>query len=194
MTLTTLLLTALALAMDAVAVAIASGLAVARLRFRDALKMAFFFGAFQAAMPLLVYLLGASFATLVSAYTQWIAFVLLVGIGGKMLWEAHNADSAEEPNNAAESPFGLRKLTLLAIATSIDAFAVGVTFSLLLMGLVATVAVIGIVTFALCLPAVWFGAQLGAKSGARFAQRAEVFGGLVLIGIGVNMLVGHYWR
>ncbi len=184
MTLTTLLLTALALAMDAVAVSIASGLSVTRLKFRDALKMAAFFGAFQAVMPLLGYLLGTTFAQQVTAYTHWIAFVLLLGLGIKMILEARGA--ADEK---VESPFNTKKLTLLAIATSLDAFAVGVTFSLMDMGLAATVSVIGVITFALCLPAVWFGAQLGKT----FAKRAEVLGGVVLIAIGVKTLLDHFW-
>jgi putative Mn2+ efflux pump MntP len=170
--------------MDAFAVSIASGLSVSRLRFRDAVKMAAFFGGFQAVMPLLGYLLGTTFAKQVTAYTHWIAFVLLLGLGIKMILESRGA--ADEK---VDSPFKTHKLVVLAIATSIDAFAVGVTFSLLEMGLVATASVIGIVTFALCVPGVWFGAQLGKT----FAKRAEILGGVVLIAIAIKTLLDHFW-
>jgi manganese efflux pump family protein len=178
-----LVLTAVALAMDAVAVAIASGLSVKHLRFRDALKMAAFFGGFQAAMPFAGYLLGLYYSKELSAYNHWIAFVLLTGLGIKMIFEARHA--ADEK---VHSPFRTNKLIVLSIATSLDAFAAGVSFSLLDAGLVATVAVIGIVTFALCLPAVWFGAQLGKRA----AKRAEAAGGVVLIAIGVKILIDHF--
>jgi manganese efflux pump family protein len=182
MTPLSLVLTALALAMDAVAVAIASGMSVQRLKFRDALKMAAFFGGFQAIMPLAGYLLGLYYAKQFAAYDHWIAFVLLTGLGIKMILESrHVADEK------VHSPFRTNKLIVLAIATSLDAFAVGVTFSLLDAGLLATVLVIGAVTFALCLPAVWFGAQLGKRA----AKSAEVLGGVVLIAIGTKILIEH---
>ena len=179
---TTTLLTAVGLAMDAVAVAIASGLSVKSLRLRDAFKMATFFGMFQGLMPLLGYLLGLRLANVLAAYDHWIAFILLAAIGAKMLHDARHA--GEEKVN---SPFCTRKLLVLSIATSIDAFAIGVSFSLLDTGLIATVAIIGAVTFVLCLPAVWFGARLGAA----MAKRAEAFGGVVLILMGGKILIEH---
>ena len=178
----TTLATALTLAMDAVAVAIASGLSVKALKFRDALKMATFFGVAQAVMPLGGYLLGALFADALAAFDHWIAFVLLGGLGVKMMLDAKNA--AEE--NVA-SPFRTNKLLVLAVATSLDAFAVGISFSLLEVSLAETVIVIGAVTFLLCLPAVWFGARLGKS----MAKRAEIFGGIVLILIGGKILIEH---
>lgn len=177
-----LVLTALALAMDAVAVSIASGMSVQHLKFRDALKMAAVFGGFQAVMPLAGFLVGLYYAKQLAAYDHWIAFVLLVGIGIKMIFEARHA--ADEKVN---SPFRTNKLIVLGIATSLDAFAVGVSFSLLDAGLVATVLVIGLITFALCLPAVWFGAQLGKRA----AKGAEALGGVVLIAIGTKILIEH---
>ncbi len=178
----TTLATALGLAMDAVAVAIASGLSVKLLRWQDALKMAMFFGVFQAVMPLGGYLLGALFTNALAAYDHWIAFVLLSGLGIKMIIESRNA--GEE---TVASPFANRKLMVLGIATSLDAFAVGISFSLLEISLVETVTVIGLVTFLLCLPAVWFGARLGKS----MAKRAEIFGGIVLILIGGKILIEH---
>ncbi len=174
-----LTLTAIGLAMDAVAVSIASGLSVKQLRLRDAFKMAAYFGFFQAVMPLLGYLLGLSIAHWINAYGGIIAFVVLLALGVKMIIESRDA-AAER----IHSPFRAKKIFVLAIATSLDAFAVGVSFSLLQTGLVATVAFIGVITFALCLPAVWFGARLGKS----VAQYAEAFGGLVLIVIGCKIL------
>jgi len=183
MTYLSLIITALGLAMDAVAVAIASGLSVSKLRFRDAFKMAAVFGAFQAIMPLLGYLLAswftASNAAWLKDYDHWITFVLLGGIGIKMILDARTA--ADEK---VHSPFRINKLIVLGIATSLDAFAVGVTFSLMEAGLAATVIIIGAITFLLCLPAVWFGARLGKI----YAKRAEILGGVVLIAIGCKIL------
>ena len=168
--------------MDAVAVAIASGLSVKKLRWQDALKMALFFGVFQALMPMGGYFVGAFFANVLAAFDHWIAFVLLCALGIKMILESKNA--AEEK---VTSPFRNNKLLILSIATSLDAFAVGISFSLLEISLMETVTIIGFVTFLLCLPAVWFGARLGKS----MAKRAEVFGGLVLILIGSKILIEH---
>ena len=178
----TTLATALGLAMDAVAVSIASGLSVKQLRWSDAFKMAFFFGAFQALMPVCGYFIGGLFAKSLAAYDHWIAFVLLVGLGVKMIVEAKVAGEEK-----VVSPFATRNLLVLAVATSLDAFAVGISFSLLEISLLTAASIIGVVTFVLCLPAVWFGARLGKT----MAKRAEVFGGIVLILIGSKILVEH---
>jgi manganese efflux pump family protein len=191
MTLTSLILTAFGLAMDAVAVAIASGLAVKKLRWRDAFKMAAFFGAFQAAMPLAGYLIGLYYSKSLIAYNHWIAFALLVGLGLKMIVEAIRGKSDE-----MHSPFRTNKLIVLSIATSLDAFAVGVSFSLLDTGLLQTVAVIGAITFALCVPAVWLGHALAKRAAVDAAQStakgAEALGGVVLIAIGIKILAEHF--
>lgn len=168
--------------MDAVAVAIASGLSVKVLRWQDALKMALYFGVFQGVMPLGGYLLGGLFASALGAFDHWIAFILLGGLGIKMILDARNA--AEE---SIASPFRTNKLLVLGIATSLDAFAVGISFSLLEISLTETVTVIGVVTFLLCLPAVWFGARLGKS----MAKRAEIFGGIVLVLMGSKILIEH---
>jgi manganese efflux pump family protein len=178
----TLFATALGLAMDAVAVSIASGLSVARVRPAEAFKMATMFGLFQAIMPLGGYALGVSLADWLTSIDHWIAFVLLTLLGINMIRESRS--QAEE---RLHSPFRLNKLIVMAIATSIDAFAVGASYSLLEVDLLAMTVMIGGVTFFLCLPAVWFGARLGKP----FAQRAEVFGGVVLILIGSKILIEH---
>ncbi len=178
----TTLATALGLAMDAVAVSIASGLSVKQLRWSDAFKMALFFGVFQAIMPVGGYFIGGLFANALNAYDHWIAFVLLVALGIKMILEAKGAGEEK-----VVSPFATNKLLVLAVATSLDAFAVGISFSLLEISLVTAASIIGVVTFVLCLPAVWFGARLGKS----MAKRAEVFGGIVLILIGSKILIEH---
>jgi putative Mn2+ efflux pump MntP len=173
--------------MDAVAVAIVNGMSARKLHLHDALKMALFFGVFQGVMPLIGYGMGVFAAHWLIAYSHWIAFVILTGLGIKMLLESrHVADEQAMDRNG--SPFQTKKLFALAIATSLDALAVGVSFSLLDTGLMATVTIIAIVTFALCLPAVWFGARFGKSLGKNMAKRAEVFGGVVLLVIAVKIL------
>jgi manganese efflux pump family protein len=180
---TPIVFTAIGLAMDAVAVSIASGLSAHPLRFRDALKMAFTFGAFQALMPFLGFMLGLYIAEWVSVWGAWIAFIVLIGIGINMIIAARH-----ESDDLQRSAFQTKTLITLAFATSIDAFAVGVSFSLIDVGLIATCSAIGIITFMLCLPAVWFAAKLGS----RFAKHAEMFGGVVLIVIGSLILFTHF--
>jgi putative Mn2+ efflux pump MntP len=175
-----LIFTAIALAMDAVAVSIASSLSVRQVKFRDAIKMAAFFGGFQLLMPLIGYTLGITFAKDFTAWSHWIAFIVLAVLGIITIVEARHA-----ANEKIHSPFRTNKLIVLSIATSLDALAVGATFSLPTPGLTATVIVIGVITFALCLPAVWFGSQLGKKA----AKGAEVLGGVVLIAIGTKILI-----
>ncbi len=180
---TTVFITALGLSMDAVAVSIAAGMSSARVSWRQAAAMAATFGFFQAVMPALGWALGSVGRQWMSAWSHWIAFVLLAAIGGKMVWDALRPAEAED--TPARDPFALRRLFLLGVATSIDALAVGVGFSLVEIPLFATVAIIGVTTAALCLPAV----LLGRRLGERFAHRAGLIGGLVLIAIGVKLLV-----
>jgi putative Mn2+ efflux pump MntP len=182
----TLLITAVALSMDAVAVAIASGLSVKQVRLREALLMATMFGLFQGGMPVAGYALGAWMAGALQAFDHWIAFVLLAGLGLKMIWE-----SREAGEERIHSPFRFNKIIVLAVATSIDAFAVGIGFAVIDVGLTQTALVIGVTTFLLCLPAAWFGCRLGQGLGKLVAQRAEVLGGVVLIAIGSKILIEH---
>lgn len=181
----TLLLTALGLSMDAVAVSISSGIAVKTPQVRQTLKMACFFGGFQAVMPLLGYVFGALFQHWIASVDHWIAFGVLGCLGGKMIYEALTPDDGLDAD--ITDPFQTSTLLFLAIATSIDALAVGVTLALLQTALLASVLCIGGVTFLCCLPAVQFGSYLGE----RLAHRAELCGGLTLIAIGSKILCEH---
>ncbi|MBM9460224.1 manganese efflux pump [Nocardioides sp. zg-536] len=177
-----LVVLAFALAMDAVAVSLAEGLQLRRPRWRDALLLAGMFGLFQALMPVLGWVLAFWFADAVSAVTPWIAFTMLTLIGAKMLWESFGADEEED----VPSVVTMRSVLPLAIATSIDAAAVGVTFGVLEVDVAPAVLLIGVVTFVLSLGAVF----LGSRVGERLGRGATVVGGLILIGIGVRVLLG----
>lgn len=172
------------LAMDAVAVSLVSGLAKPQLARGDALRLASTFGLYQAIMPVIGFVLGTAAHAWVAHFEHWIAFVLLAAIGGKMAWEGLHF-SADEVRG---DPFAWRGLLLKGLATSIDALAVGVTIAVLDMPVWVSAAVIGAITFTLCLPAVWLGARLGT----RWAASAEVVGGLILIGMGIKSVVEHY--
>ena len=180
----TILLTAAGLAMDALAVSISSGPGLREHRQRRALKMAAFFGGFQAIMPAVGYALGVTFREWVAAADHWIAFGLLAAIGGKMI---HESMSNGGDASRRTDPFSTRTLTLLAIATSIDALAAGVTLPLLRAPMALTLATIGLVTFALSLAGVYAGRRFGARLGPRL----DAVGGVVLIGIGARILALH---
>lgn len=173
---------AFALAMDAVAVSLAEGLQLRRPRWRDALLLAGMFGLFQGLMPVLGWVLAFWFADAVEAVTPWIAFGMLSLIGAKMLWESFGGDDEEHTTSTVT----VRSVLPLAIATSIDAAAVGVTFGVLEVDVAPAVLLIGVVTFVLSLGAVF----LGARVGERLGRWATVAGGVILIGIGVRILLG----
>ncbi|MDY0355778.1 MAG: manganese efflux pump MntP family protein [Sedimentisphaerales bacterium] len=179
----TVLFIALGLAMDAFAVSIVAGSVYRQLRVRHALRMALFFGAFQAAMPLIGSLAGLGLKTYISPYDHWIAFGLLAFVGGKMIYEAFAIESAEKNLD----PSNLMVLLALSIATSIDALAVGVTLSLLTRSVAFAVVVIGLITFGLS----YVGVVIGKRFGHFCESRIEVLGGLVLIAIGVRILLAH---
>lgn len=164
-----MLVLALALAMDAVAVSIASGMARGRASWREALAMAATFGAFQALMPAVGYAGGAMFRDAIEAYARWVAFGLLALVGGHMIVESR---SAGDESRRAGNPFSARSLAVLGIATSVDALAVGLSLAILDVPPVAAIAVIGLATFVLCLPAVMLGARLGARFAHRTSSRA----------------------
>ena len=183
MTPLSILALAIGLAMDAMAVSAARGLATTQLRPRHYFLVALYFGAFQALMPLLGWLLGSVVGHAVDAWAHWIAFALLSFLGGKMLWEARTQDADEAPSQA--DLFGHRTMLGLAVATSIDALAVGVTLPMLHAPLVLTITTIGVVTALLSA----LGLYLGRRVGSVLGKRIDVAGGVVLIALGISMLV-----
>jgi putative Mn2+ efflux pump MntP len=181
-----ILLLAFGLSMDAAAVSAARGLALSTVRPRHALLVALYFGGFQALMPLLGYLVGSRLGPLVEAWDHWIAFALLAGIGARMLHEARSEESAERPGRD-EDLFRPRVMLVLAVATSIDALAVGVTLPMLDAPLVPSLATIGVTTAVLSALALLAGRRFGAVLG----KRLDVAGGIVLIGLGIEILLRH---
>ena len=179
----TTLVIAFGLAMDAFAVAISCGLAMDRIRLEYALKIGTAFGFFQAAMPILGWLAGSRLRHLISEWDHWLAFALLAVIGGKMIYEATTGCYRER----AVIALNLKILFGLAIATSIDALAVGISFALLNTAVLAPSLIIGAVTFVLST----LGVLLGHRFGCYLGRKVEIAGGLVLIGIGIKILLEH---
>ena len=179
-----LLLVAVGLSMDAFAVALCKGFNMKKLNYRHALIIAAFFGGFQAAMPLLGYFLGRQFQQYITAFDHWIAFVLLTFVGGKMLAEAF-----KETNecDTCQEKLDLKELFILAVATSIDALAVGISFAFLQVSILESISIIGCTTFLLS----FIGVALGNRFGMKYKNKAEIAGGVVLILIGVKILLSH---
>jgi len=181
-----LLLIGVGLSMDAFAVAICQGLCMPRINWRHAGIIALFFGGFQALMPFAGWLLGSQFAGYIQSVDHWVAFALLALIGGNMVREALSGEE-EEAACAVESGLDYRQLLLMAVATSIDALAVGVTFAFLEVSILPAVSIIGCTTFCLSL----VGVAVGNFFGARYKRRAELFGGVILILLGGKILLEH---
>lgn len=177
-----LIFTGFALSMDAFAVSITKGMTIKNLKKSTALKMALAFGLFQGGMPLLGWILGISFKNYIEAIDHWIAFILLVFIGINMLKEAFG----NNPDNCNDS-VDLKTMIVLAIATSIDALAVGITFAFLKTNIVLASLVIGIITFVVCI----IGVKIGNKFGDKYERNAETVGGLILIFMGIKILFEH---
>ena len=169
--------------MDAFAVSICKGLSVCKVRPKNALAVALWFGGFQALMPVLGYFLGVSFADFVSTVDHWIAFVLLGIIGGKMLIESFDKDESCEVN----PDFTFRTMLAMAIATSIDALAVGVSFAFLKVNIWAAVMLIGLTTGLLSAAGIY----LGNVFGSRYKAKAEFVGGFILMAMGLKILLEH---
>lgn len=180
-----LFLIAVGLSMDAFAVSVCKGLATQQLRWRHYLIIGAWFGGFQALMPSIGYLLGSTFESYITAVDHWVAFFLLCLIGGSMVKEALSKDGEAEADNGS---FAFRNMLLLAVATSIDALAVGVTFALLPgVSIVAAVSFIGATTFLLSAA----GLKAGNVFGLRYKSRAELTGGIILILMGGKILLEH---
>ncbi len=173
----------ISLSMDAFAVSIAKGMCIKNNRFRCALQLAFWFGLFQAMMPLIGWLGGRLFESMITSIDHWIAFLLLGVIGANMIRESLKPDEEEEQS----SSLTLSHVLLLAVATSIDALAVGITFAFLKVNILSSIAIIGCTTFILSFIAVYLGSQLGNV----LKKYAGIFGGIILILIGTKILVEH---
>ncbi len=179
----TIIIIAVGLAMDAFAVSIARGAAYKQLKINHVFRIAAFFGAFQAFMPVVGWLCGLTAKELVASYDHWIAFGLLAGIGAKMIYESFRIRQAEQHPD----PMNMLMLVCLSIATSIDALAVGITLSFLNGSIAIAAVVIGLVTFLMS----YLGVYIGKTVGHIFENKIEAVGGLVLIGIGVKILIEH---
>ncbi len=183
MSLWELFVIAVGLSMDAFAVSICKGLSMKKMNVKNALITGLYFGGFQAGMPLIGYLLGTQFKEYIVSIDHWIAFILLGIIGANMIKEALSKDEEEEVDDS----FGFKSMILLSIATSIDALAVGVTFAFLNVNIVPAVSFIGIITFTLSA----IGIKIGNVFGTKFKSKAELFGGIVLIIMGIKILLEH---
>lgn len=177
-----LILIAVGLSMDAFAVSICKGLSVKELKLKHALICGLYFGGFQALMPLIGYLLGSGFQQYITAFDHWIAFILLALIGANMIRESF---SKEEDNQS--SSFSPKTMLPLAIATSIDALAVGVTFAFLQTEIFSSISIIGVTTFILSA----IGVKIGNIFGSKYKSKAELFGGIVLVLMGIKILLEH---
>ena len=183
---------AVGLSMDAFAVAICKGLSVPKIKPHHTLIAGAWFGGFQALMPLAGYLLGTTFAHLIESIDHWIAFILLGIIGGNMIREALSKDEEEDECgccNEKQNSFGVKSMFPMAVATSIDALAVGVSFAFLQIQeqIVPAITFIGVITFVLSS----IGVMVGNIFGARFKSKAELTGGIVLIAMGTKILIEH---
>lgn len=177
-----LFLIAVGLSMDAFAVSVCKGLAMPKCTFKKAAIVGLWFGGFQALMPAIGYILGAQFQEAIASIDHWIAFVLLALIGGNMIHEALDNDEEE-----ADASLDVKTMFLLAVATSIDALAIGITFAFLKVNIIPAVCFIGIVTFIISFP----GVKIGNVFGARYKNKAEIVGGVILILLGLKILLEH---
>ena len=183
MTFIELFILSLGLAMDAFAVAVSKGLSIKKFTLKSTLLIGLYFGGFQALMPYIGYLLGSQFESKITAIDHWIAFILLVFIGGNMIREAFDTDTDED----TDSSLSFRAMLPLAIATSIDALAAGITFAFLQINIIYAITTIGLCTFILSVA----GVKIGNVFGTKYSSKAELAGGIVLILIAFKILISH---
>lgn len=179
-----IILIAIGLAMDAFAVAICKGLSMKKMEWKKALIIGSYFGLFQAGMPVIGYFLGVGFEESIKFIDHWVAFILLAFIGGNMIKESLSKEKDEEESNDSVD---FKTMVILAIATSIDALAVGVTFAFLNVNLILSVSVIGILTAIISI----IGVKIGNVFGDKYESKAELAGGIILILIGLKILLEH---
>jgi len=169
------------LSMDAFAVSVCKGLSVKKLSVKHAAAVGVYFGGFQFLMPVIGYLLGSSFQSLIESFDHWVAFVLLVLIGGNMIKESFGKEEK------LDDDFGFKTMLLMAVATSIDALAVGISFAFLAVKIVPAAVLIGVTTFILS----GIGIYIGHAFGSKYKSKAELVGGIILVLIGVKILLEH---
>lgn len=182
-----LFILAVGLSMDAFAVAICKGLSLKKVCPRHMVIVGLWFGGFQALMPLIGYLVGAQFRESITAFDHWIAFVLLALIGGNMIREAFSKEEECDECSDTDNSLHIRSMFPMAVATSIDALAVGVSFAFLKVEIVPAISFIGVITFLLS----GLGVKIGSLFGLRFKSKAELAGGIILILIGLKILLEH---
>ena len=170
------------LAMDAFAVSICKGLSMKKMNWKNTIIIALYFGIFQALMPVIGYFLGTTFEGLVTKFDHWIAFALLLAIGGSMIKEAFSKD---EENKTDKVDF--KTMSVLALATSIDALAVGITFAFFEVNVLLAVTIIGLITFIISI----IGVKIGNRFGDKYQSKAELMGGIILILLGIKILLEH---
>lgn len=182
-----LLLMGIGLAMDAFAVSICKGLGMKELNKKQAVIIGLYFGGFQALMPFIGWALGIQFQQYITSVDHWVAFVLLAIIGGKMIVEAIRGWNKEEVVEVDDKPINHKEMLILAVATSIDALAVGITFAFLGTPIVEAIVIIGITTFIISI----FGVVAGNFFGSKYKSKAELAGGVILVLLGTKILVEH---
>lgn len=194
-----IVLIAIGLSMDAFAVSVTNGIIIRELKVGHALKVGLYFGVFQALMPLAGWVAGSQFKDYIVNVDHWIAFALLAFIGGKMIHEAFGEEEAAETiggmcevavsnqGTVCENPLKMSRLIVLAVATSIDALAVGISFAFLRVSIVWSSLMIGFITFIIC----FAGVYIGNRFGGLLKKKAEIVGGLILICIGLKILLEH---
>jgi putative Mn2+ efflux pump MntP len=183
MSLVSLIIIAIGLSMDAFAVSITSGIAIKRMHLGHAIVIGLFFGSFQALMPLLGWVGGIRFALWIKEFDHWIACAILAFLGLKMILESRSLEQKQQLSNPMEIPI----LFMMAVATSIDALAVGVTLSFLEISILTPITIIGSITFLLS----FFGTYIGNSFGSFLESKIEIAGGVMLIGIGFKILIEH---
>lgn len=183
MDLITIIGISIGLAMDALAVSVTNGFIIKDLKFGQAFRIAFFFGFFQAIMPIIGWAAGITFEKYIHAFDHWIAFALLFYIGGKMILESRKKNVDLSCVNCSRYP----TLLMLSIATSIDALAVGLSFALLQVEIIKPVLIIGLITFIICIGGIYLGNRTGKLLGKKF----ELAGGIILIIIGIRIVIEH---
>ena len=182
-----LFLLGVGLSMDAFAVSVCKGLGMRKLNKKQALIIGLYFGGFQALMPFVGWLLGSQFQKYITSIDHWIAFILLGFIGGKMMIEAVREWNEEEVVDVMDAPIDHKNMLVLAVATSIDALAVGITFAFLGTPIVEAITIIGITTMVISIA----GIVVGNFFGSRYKSKAEFIGGLILVLLGLKILLEH---